>query len=124
MVQEGEGGVGFFQTGQGVLLGLGHVFQEAAHVSVRKVAGMPFFVEENQRARPVSEAFAGNILAEAHSGDLADEVEKRRRLGRRRGCERLRGHELLPDDKMGVAEEGTSIQMRRPGKKRSGLDII
>ncbi len=123
VVQEGERSVGFFQTGQSILLGLGNVLQEAAHITVRKVARMPFGVEENQTARPVGEAFAGTVLAEARSGGLADEVEKGQ-LGRQRSGERLRGHGLLPNDKMSVVEECTSIQMRRQGKKRSGLDIV
>jgi hypothetical protein len=113
--EEGEPRVGFFQTEQGILLGLGNVLQEAAHVTVRKVAGVPFIVEENQAARPVGAAFAGTVLAEACSGHLADEVEQRR-LRRCRGGKRLRRHGFLPGEKTRSVDECTSIQERRQGK--------
>jgi hypothetical protein len=73
-----------FQAVQGVLLGLADVFEEAAHIGGRQFPGMAFVVEEDEAARPVGEAFAGAVLAEACAGDLTDQVEQARCL--RRGC--------------------------------------
>jgi hypothetical protein len=55
-----------------------------------------FVVKEDEAARPVGVAVGGAVLAEVVAGDLADEVEEARRLGRRRCGEGLRGHGLLP----------------------------
>jgi hypothetical protein len=49
-------------------------------------------VVEEQATRSVGMAVARTILAEAIQGDLADEVEQARRLGRCPGGWRLTGH--------------------------------
>ena len=84
-VEEGESGVSFFQAGEGILLRLGDVLEEASDITGLEVVRMALVVKENQTARPVGMAFAGAVLAEAVESDLADEVEQARRLGRCQG---------------------------------------
>ena len=84
VVEEGEGGGGLFQAGQRVFLSVGDVFEEAADVTGRKVAGVAFGVEKDEAACPGSEAIPRTVLAEAGPRDLANEVQEPRRLGRGR----------------------------------------
>jgi hypothetical protein len=89
LVEKGKGRVSLFQGVQGVLFGVGDVFEESADVAGRQVAGMAFVVKENETACPVRVAFCRPLLAEARAGDLADEIEESRRCGRCR-------HEVAP----------------------------
>jgi hypothetical protein len=75
-VEEDEGGVGLFEAGEGVLFGVGEVFEESADVGEGEVAGVAFVVEEDESANPEGEAIAGPVLAETSQGGLADEVEE------------------------------------------------
>jgi hypothetical protein len=63
VVEEGEGGVGFFQPIERILLGLGDVLEEAADVAGRKITGVAFVVEQDEAARPVGAAFARAVLS-------------------------------------------------------------
>jgi hypothetical protein len=84
VVEEGQGGVGFFQAIQRRLFGVGDVFEEAAHGAQVEVAGMAFVVEEDEAAGPVGVALGGAVLAQARVGDLTNDLKQARRLGRSR----------------------------------------
>jgi hypothetical protein len=72
--------LGFFQAIQRVLLGLDDVLEgaAAAEVEVTRVA----LVVAEEAACPVGVALPGAVLTEAGSGDLAEQVEQSRWLGR------------------------------------------
>jgi hypothetical protein len=50
VVEEGERGVGLFEDVQGILLGLGDLLEEAAHVAGREVPRVAFAVEQDESA--------------------------------------------------------------------------
>jgi hypothetical protein len=94
-VQERQRRVRLLQAAEGVFFGLTDVFEEAADVAGREVAGVALAVKQDEAERPVGVAFAGSVLAEARPRDLADEVEQAGRL-RGGGCGReLGGHGSL-----------------------------
>ncbi len=96
MVKEREGGVGFGEAVDGVLVGVGDVVEETVDVTGLEVAGMAFVVEQDQGAGPVDMAFRGPILAEPVAGELTDEVKEARRLGGGLGWGRRSGHGSPP----------------------------
>jgi hypothetical protein len=53
------------QAGEGILLGLGDVFEEAADVAGGQVTRVALAVEQDEAARPVGVPFAGALLAVA-----------------------------------------------------------
>jgi hypothetical protein len=91
LVEEGQRLAGFFETAEGVLLGLGEVFEEAGDVGEAQFAGMADAVEEDEAACPVGEAPAGLGPAEVGQRGLAELVEQARGLRGGRGGERLEG---------------------------------
>jgi hypothetical protein len=82
LIKEGQGSMSLLQAGERVFFRLGDVLQEAADVAGRKLAGVPFVVEQDQAARPIGTAVAWAGLAEAGLSDLPDEVEQAGWLGR------------------------------------------
>ncbi len=104
-VEEGEGGMGLFETGEGILFGSGDVFEEAADVAGQEVARVAFAVEEDEAARPGHEAFGGSLLSQAFQRDLANEIEEARGLGRRTGGQGWRGHGWTPERERDIRRE-------------------
>jgi len=98
VVEEGQGRVGLFQAGQGVLFGVRDMLEEAANIGGEEVAGVAFVVEEDEAVRPVGVAFPRPRLAETLEGDLSNEVEETGRLRRVRIVWGLSGHgDSLPE---------------------------
>src|SRR5262249_19775792 len=116
VVEEREGGVRLFQAGERVLFGVGEVFEEAADVAGRKVAGVALAVEQDQAARPVGVAFAGAGLAETALGDLPNEVEQAGRLGLGSAGLGWRGHEASGEQ--GDSAESSVRPRTRAGKQK------
>lgn len=92
--------MGLLDAAKGVLLGVGDVLKEAGDVGGLEVARVALVVKEDEPVGPVGVALGGAVLAEPGEGDLADEVEQARGLGRGGGGERLCGHGLLPSEKV------------------------
>jgi hypothetical protein len=106
------------QTGQGILLGLGDVLQEAADVAGREVAGVTFVVKEDQTTRPVGGALTGTVLPEACQGHLADQVEQTRRLMGGQGGQRFAGHDVSPRAGGQSLEERVSTRTETEARKK------
>jgi hypothetical protein len=92
VVEEGEGRVGLFQAGQGILLGLGEVFEEAADVAGRQVAGVALVVEEDEPTHPFDILLDRLGPAEVGERRLAKLIEQARRLRRGRRQRAGTGH--------------------------------
>jgi hypothetical protein len=96
IVEEGQRCASLRERRQWIALGVDDMFEEMRYLGKAHLAGMAFVVKQNQPARPLGMAFTRAVLAKAVMGDLADEVEQARGLGRGRGGKRLTGHGLLP----------------------------
>ena len=129
LIKEGQGSMSLLQAGERVFFRLGDVLQEAADVAGRKLAGVPFVVEQDQAARPIGTAVAWAGLAEAGLSDLPDEVEQAGWLGRgssernggRHGDPSLTGNGLFrisvhPNTRSGKQKRGAETGFFLTGK--------